>query len=213
MTPEQTSIRNDVVQPRCSDHSDRHSGGVFEADEERRQVCQPPIAALPPQGRLPISLGVVEVKPNAVAAQPRIGKAAEGCHDPRWRRVWSCCVKAIGPFPTIHNVSETGHVLLPPRVGWIEVTSQANLTPCVPRATPTGLTQSRRTQAEGQRTLWRIAAWFPARFTNSGRDAPLSSVFGPTAAFDRRNRRSQNSSLRASHCDRSLPGPAPPLRP
>jgi hypothetical protein len=42
---------------------------------------------------------------------------------------------------------------------------------------------------------------------------PLSGVFGPTAAFDRRNRRSRGSSPRASPRDRSRPDVARPPRP
>src|SRR5678816_1348679 len=68
----------------------------------------------------------MEVKPNAVAAQERVRKASEGRDETRWNDIPGAGqVEVVCPPLRILHVSQPGQVLLPSRMGRIEVTPQA----------------------------------------------------------------------------------------
>jgi len=94
--------------------------------EEGGQFCQALTDALDCEWGAAIRFGILEVEADTLTAQPSVGKAARGRHD-RWRNhsAGSRQVEAIRPLLNVVGALEPDHVLLPPQMSRIEVTSQA----------------------------------------------------------------------------------------
>jgi hypothetical protein len=122
----QTTIRLEVVQPRRADDPERPVHGAPDVLEERGQLRHPSRPALERQGRPSARLRVLEVQAEAVIVRPRVREAAERRDDGRQGQGGrSRGVEAIRPLGAIGRLLQAGHVLLPARVGWIEVAAQA----------------------------------------------------------------------------------------
>src|SRR5262245_7225633 len=70
---EQVAICLEVVQPGAADHPDGVLHRVLDVTEERGQLRHALIPTVLCQGRVAGSLGVQEVKANAIVGQPRVG--------------------------------------------------------------------------------------------------------------------------------------------
>src|SRR5262249_22150482 len=122
----QAPIRFEVVQPRSADDARRLPRRALDVLEERREILAPLPPSLEGQWRNAIALNILEVETNALRAQGRVAETAECRHDfRRERQPRSAHVEAICPLAAVRRVAQTGNVLLPDRMGWIEVAAQS----------------------------------------------------------------------------------------